>query len=178
MHRQLVRGLALLMIAAVLAACSSTPSAPSEVANAEYTTESSVAAGNDAAPSELVLRSGSELTTAAPANEADAACFFTDANYTTAGLCVTKAAVAGDPVQASEYADLRAVQTENGILNFNDVFSSVQVAPGYRVEMFYDIGFGGGAWIARGDVSNFVPLVDPAGVSFNDKMSGFKVFRE
>ena len=80
------------------------------------------------------------------------ACFFADANY------------GGDSFCAS--ADSSWVGT-----TWNDRISSVQVQPGYEVDLYADVNFGGGVVKLTSNNANLT------GVNFNDTASSFRLIK-
>ena len=146
------------MIAAVLAACSSRPTAPTEVANAApISADASADAVNT---TEMAVEMDTTLETTAPPNEEDAFCIYSDINYQGLQFCFKKSDV-GD---ADSATGIPAITP-------NDVISSIQVAPGFQVTLFNDENFSGGGWIFGGDFSDF-RIID-----FNDMASSFTVQR-
>lgn len=97
--------------------------------------------------------SGSGDTAAAVATAAAAAspvCFYEHVNYQGASFCAS--------------ADSNWVGGA-----WNDRVSSVKVAAGYKVTLFWDINYGGKTLVLTGDTANLVTL------GFNDQASSYKI---
>ena len=80
------------------------------------------------------------------------ACFYADANFKGDSYCAT--------------ANSNWVGT-----TWNDRISSVRIAPGYNVQLYQDINYGGSAVALESD------LVDLTALGFNDQASSFKIFQ-
>ena len=107
--------------------------------------------GQSNAPADAV--SGSADTAAAVAIAAAAAspvCFYEHVNYQGASFCAS--------------ADSSWVGGA-----WNDRVSSVKVAAGYKVTLFWDINHGGKTLVLTGDTATLVPL------GFNDQASSYKI---
>lgn len=78
------------------------------------------------------------------------ACFYTDIDFQGGRLCAS-----GDRAWVGR--------------RWNDRISSVQLAPGYSVQLFRDVNYGGGAVALEADVTNLGSL------GFNDQTSSFKI---
>lgn len=161
--QNLFRGVVLGLITVVLAACSGGLDAPSEAPNAEFITESKVDVAVTTTSDQFV-ELASDLELAAPPEEF-AACFYEDIDYQGDALCVPKA-------QVGDGLDFPSVGPGN------DKTSSILLAPGYKLEAYYDVNFGGGGWVISGDINFLGLLVDPSGVDFNDKISSAKLIVE
>ena len=103
-----------------------------------------------AATAESVTGAADTAAAAATAAAASPVCFYEHVNYQGASFCAS--------------ADSNWVGGA-----WNDRVSSVKVAAGYKVTLYWDVNYGGKTLVLTGDNANLVPA------GFNDQTSSFKI---
>ena len=106
--------------------------------------------GQQTATAESVATPSGTAAAAAAAAAASPVCFYEHVNYGGASFCAS--------------ADSNWVGGA-----WNDRVSSVKVAAGYKLTLYWDINYGGKTLVLTGDTANLVPL------GFNDQASSFKI---
>ena len=106
--------------------------------------------GQTTATAESVATPDGTAAAVSAAAAASPVCFYEHVNYGGASFCAS--------------ADSNWVGGA-----WNDRVSSVKVAAGYKVTLYWDINYGGKTLVLTGDTANLVPL------GFNDQASSFKI---
>lgn len=170
------------LITLFIAACSdiNVPT-PTEVPNATFTPESEV----EVPISEGSLEAELEVSSMTPDGQDildpdEVACLYLDADYRgTYSWCIRDFEPDGPSGLVFEEAII-----DESTFPFNDLASSVQVAPGYTLEMYSDANFGGYKWTTSESINYLGLLINPggdtnfAGDNFNDQLSSYRVIRE
>ena len=169
-----------LLITLLVAACSDVSVPTTKVPDATFTPESEIEIKASEGSSEAGIGVLSSTPDGVDILDPDeAACFYLNADYKgERSYCIRKGDGPSGAVVAVPIID------ESNDFAFNDLASSVQIAPGYTVEMYSDANFGGYRWSTSESINYLGLLVNPggdtsfAGDNFNDQMSSYRVIKE
>lgn len=181
MHIPLLRTLVLAFLLAVLAACSDVSSVDAPAVEEVNATPISASEVDTTIPGEVIedrLADG-ELEAAqntnrytigvsdTPVKPIRGVCFYSNANYGGSSYCLDSPILSIPVGLTGQVPGVRS--------SWNDRASSVIVAPGYKVEMFYDANYGGGGFSV--DAGNSEQGLRLAQLGFDNELTSFRVRR-